>query len=481
MSWDGLRNFFIMHGENIDRKEGRAGRGIFGTGKSAAFGIANVLRVTSVHHKKLSVVELHRQDIEKMEGGDDVPVRTIKKEEATNDSNGTLIEIEEVQLRKIDPNTIIRHIERHISHWPDATVFVNHHECQFIEPLVSNEYRFQTSGHAVEEIIGDVELIVKVAKAPLEEELQGIVILSKGVWHETTLAGAERKPFAKYIFGEIDVPAIQEDDSPIPPFDISRSMQLNKNNAVVMAVFAFVGEHVDQIRHELENADRERRKAEDAKKLEKEAESIAEIINSDFTSWRDRIKQMQARMSGGSDLIPEEGPNLAEGENFIFGGDEPAEIVDDTGDPGHGEGNAGGGGEIPEAGPQVAPGEPESPEQGKKSSTEKQKKRARGGFSVDFLNMGSDEARAKYERENRTIYVNLDHPQIFAALDTSGTDDPVFRRLAYEVAFAEYAIALASEMAAAGYYLDTSDPIVDIRETLNRVARNAAHLYAAKQ
>lgn len=383
--------------------------------------------------------------------------------------------------KKIDPNSIIRHIERHISHWPDAEVFVNHHECQFIEPSVANEHRFQTSGHAVEEIIGDVELIVKVSKSPLEDELQGITILSKGVWHETTLAGAERKPFANYIFGEIDVPAIQEDNSPIPPFDMSRSMELNKNNAIVTAVFAFVGEHVDKIRRELENADRERRKAEDAKKLAKEAEAIADIINSDFTSWRDRIKQMQGRMSGGSDLIPEEGPNLAEGDNFIFGEDEPAEITDDTGDPGHGEGNGGGGDEIPEAAPQVIPGEQDSPEQGKKSSAEKQKKRARGGFSVDFLNMGLDEARAKYERENRTIYVNLEHPQIHAALDTSGTDDPVFRRLAYEVAFAEYAIALASEMAASDYYLDTTDPIVDIRETLNRIARNAAHLYAADQ
>jgi HSP90 family molecular chaperone len=41
MDLDGLRNFFVMHGENIDRKEGRPGRGRFGTGKSAAFGIAD--------------------------------------------------------------------------------------------------------------------------------------------------------------------------------------------------------------------------------------------------------------------------------------------------------------------------------------------------------------------------------------------------------------------------------------------------------
>jgi len=47
------------------------------------------------------------------------------------------------------------------------------------------------------------------------------------------------------------------------------------------------------------------------------------------------------------------------------------------------------------------------------------------------------------------------------------------------VAFAEYAIAIASEMEARGEFIDPSDPIVVIRETLNRVARHGAALYAA--
>jgi HSP90 family molecular chaperone len=39
MTLEGLQNFFVMHGENLDRKSGAPGRGRFGTGKSAAFGI----------------------------------------------------------------------------------------------------------------------------------------------------------------------------------------------------------------------------------------------------------------------------------------------------------------------------------------------------------------------------------------------------------------------------------------------------------
>src|SRR6202049_683813 len=63
MDWAGLQNFFVMHGENIDRKEGRPGRGRFGTGKSAAFGIAETLRLTTVRGGRKSKVELSRADV----------------------------------------------------------------------------------------------------------------------------------------------------------------------------------------------------------------------------------------------------------------------------------------------------------------------------------------------------------------------------------------------------------------------------------
>src|SRR6266446_4373448 len=89
MDWAGLQNFFVMHGENIDRREGRPGRGRFGTGKSAAFGIAALLRITTVRNRKRSTVELSRSDIEKMTSEDPIPVRKIEKEITTDQPNGT--------------------------------------------------------------------------------------------------------------------------------------------------------------------------------------------------------------------------------------------------------------------------------------------------------------------------------------------------------------------------------------------------------
>ena len=45
MSVPVLNHFFQMHGENLERRARRLGRGKFGTGKSAALGIANTLCV----------------------------------------------------------------------------------------------------------------------------------------------------------------------------------------------------------------------------------------------------------------------------------------------------------------------------------------------------------------------------------------------------------------------------------------------------
>src|SRR5438093_9280788 len=78
MDWAGLQNFFVMHGENIDRKEGRPGRGRFGTGKSAAFGIGGLMRITTIRNGKRSTVELSRADIETIISEDPIPLRRIE-------------------------------------------------------------------------------------------------------------------------------------------------------------------------------------------------------------------------------------------------------------------------------------------------------------------------------------------------------------------------------------------------------------------
>ena len=91
-----LQRYFQMHGENLDRKQGRPGRGYFGTGKSAAFGIANTLSITTVNNKLRSKVRLTRKDIEARPEGDEIPVQVLEREVSTTAANGTLVEIDDI-------------------------------------------------------------------------------------------------------------------------------------------------------------------------------------------------------------------------------------------------------------------------------------------------------------------------------------------------------------------------------------------------
>lgn len=477
MDWAGLQNFFIMHGENIDRREGRAGRGRFGTGKSAAFGIADVLRITTVRRGSRSKVELKRSAMQAMSTEDPIPVRTMEREVATQEPNGTIVEIEDIHLKSLDQSGIIRFIERHLARWPkNVTVLVNNRECEWDEPPVYMEKRFKPD-EDLEDILGDVELVIKISKAPLEQDLRGVSIYAKGVWCETTLAGSEGREMSQFIYGEIDVPRLDEDKSPIPPFDLSRSMQLNANNVVVQAIYAFLGQNVEEIRRQLVQEEKRRKSEEEARRLVKQAEEIAQVINEDFDVFRQRLAKMKAKGGKGTDLYrAEEGGGDTE-DDLLFGSEVPARIVSPTGGPGSTGHTPGHGTEPPKMHPQVAADPAESPK-GRGAGGSDRKQKPRGGFQVKFDHMGVESYRAHYLRDERTIYVNLDHPQVAAAKGLGSTEDPVFRRLAYEVAFSEYAVALASELAARDEYIDPSDPIVDIRETLNRLARRGAELYS---
>lgn len=476
MDWRGLQNFFVMHGENVDRKKGRPGRGRFGTGKSAAFGIGDVLRITTTRSGKRSRVELRRKDVDGWSSEDPIPVRTIERETRTTASNGTSIEIEGIHLRRLDQAGIIRYIERHLTKWPKgATVFVNNHECEFSEPAVAREARFPPEG-PLRAKLGDVELILKVAKAPLDEDLRGVSVYSNGVMHETTLAGSEGREMAQYIFGEIDVPRLDDDTSPMRPFDLSRSLQLNPNNPLVQAIYAFIGPKIDQLRRELMADERKRRASAEARRLGKQAAEIAKVINEDFQDFRERVAKARAKAAGGSD--PYHTPAGSDQDDLIYGAELPAEEVSVPGDSGSQGGSGNGDAETPEPTPQVVPGTTDSEKKGQRAGSTGNRRRPRGGFQVQFKYMGVDEFRAKYVPDERAIHINLDHPQLAAAKGSSSIDDPIFKRLAYEVSFAEYAVALASELAARDEYLDPSDSIVDIRETINRVARKGASLYA---
>ena len=91
-----------MHGENNLRKEGKRVRGRFGTGKCAAFGLANSLRIDSNSGRfEEHVVELHRKDIEKAQSGEPFSVQDIEINEPADGDDGTIVVIREFNIKRL--------------------------------------------------------------------------------------------------------------------------------------------------------------------------------------------------------------------------------------------------------------------------------------------------------------------------------------------------------------------------------------------
>jgi hypothetical protein len=479
MTWSDLANFFVMHGENQDRLRGRAGRGRFGTGKSAAFGIADVLTITTVRNGKRSKVSLSRDAVREAPGGAPIPLQIVDREVSTNESNGTLVEIEQIHLKRLDQKTIIRYLERHLARWPkNVVVHVNNHECQYVEPIAVHSEVIAPDPQQVL-VLGPVALTIKIAAASLDEDQRGIAVFSNGVWHENTLAGCAGKDMANYIFGEVDVPALDLDSSPVAPFDVSRSMRLNPANEIVRVLYAFLGSHIERVRRELVAKERERQRSEEARRLERAADEIARLLNEDFDEYRRQLSKVSAKGKGGTDhgAVGEGG---VRGEDLAPGCEVPARVVSERF-------SALGEDSSADAGPtELIPEfveDPDGPLRASRSgNTGSGRHRPRGGFGVAFRHEGAENERARYVSDERTITINLDHPQFAAALKTAnGIDDPVFKRLAYEVAFTEYAVALAYELSAQQHYLEINDALFEVRDTLDRITRRAAHLYGVSQ
>ena len=433
MSRRELGGFFQMHGENILRKHGRRVRGRFGTGKCAAFGLANSLRIETTQASLRNVVELHRKDIEQAQSGEPFSVRDIEVNKPTDADDGTIVVIHEFNIKRLNIDKVISYVERHLSRYRiRAHVTVNGHVCKFKEPpFVTQFERFPPT--EVAKHIGDVSLNVKVSPAPLDDDTRGINILSHGIWHETTLVGIERKESANQIFGQIDVPLLEDGEWPIPAFDNTRNNTLNRQNPVVVVLLGWLSKELEEVRSELVRQAREKRQSEIEAKLMKEADSISDILNRDFAQQEMELEMTRSvSKRSGSRSVP---------------------------------------GNIPITKPTA----PRENRQGaRKNTSGGNEKRGKAVFSIEFEHFTAEQNRSRYDGDTKTIFINLDHPQIASAFETGGnaTNSRQFREICYEVAAVEYAIALPYEKLEKDGFYQTEDALFDVRETIDRVTKS---------
>ena len=480
MSIQDLEGFFTMHGENIDRKRGRPGRGKFGTGKSAAFGIAGKMNIETVQNGFKNCVELTRDMIDKSDG-EDISLNWLEKDISTDLANGTMVKISDIYLEKLSVPLISSYIERHLGAFRQAkaSVAVNSHLCEYLEPEFSKSHTFKPNIDQTE-LLGNIELIIKVSKIPLEPSYQGIVVMA-GTGNTVAIedGGISGKEFGNYLFGEIDVPVLETSDSKIQPYDASRSLQLNPVHPVASALLGFIGSKLDEVRRELVKESKEALKSEESRRLAQEAAKLADIINEDYEQYRDRLEKIRLATSRPGNVDALFG-NGKQGENdsdeyakgFKQRGTLESSTGLDNGNDGLKKGNIdpniGASGKPDQHGPDTL-----DPVGGKG----KNKSKPRGGFDVKYQKLGAEEYRSRYDSTNLAILINLDHPVVKNALSQNGPEDISFRRLGYEIAFIEYSMAIGYELIKQDPEMPPDDLMFEVRATLNRISRTAAPLY----
>ena len=473
-----LQHFFTMHGENPDRRAGRLGRGKFGTGKSAAFGIANALRVDTVRNGLRNVAVLTREMIERS-SGEDIPVQLPVLDAPTERPNGTIIVIEDIILKLFKAAPIIEYIERHLQAFRAFApeVAVNSHVCEYREPELEREHRF-TPTPSQQRVLGEIELIIKVARAPLPDGEQGVVITAgAGNLVAVERGGIQAKEFASYLFGETNVPALEASTSPIAPYDLSRSLQLNPQHPVAAVLLGFIGSKLEGVRSELVQRARDARKTEQARRLEAEAEKIASILNEDFGKIRERlhnIRSAAARPGAAGARFGDSAEGGGEPDVWVRGTQRPGNVAQSTTGrrthKNHGR-------TTPDVTPRGEPDEHGNSAIDPAGGSGSNRSRPRGGFRVEYRNLGTGEDRSRYEPATLSILINLDHAVVKAALADGKVEDPTFRRLSYEIAFSEYAMALGYEEVMEDPNIPADDVLYQVRSSLNRIAAAAAALY----
>ena len=451
MTREELSNFFQMHGENIQRKRGRTVRGKFGTGKSAAFGIASILQIETVKNGLLNVVELHRGDVEAAQDGQPIPVREMQVDQLTNRHAGTTIHIRNLLMEDPGPKETRRYLEKLIGqHLRSHKVVVNGVLCRYRMPEIDLTFKF-TPPATVRQVIGPARCKLYASTEPLARDDNMVAVLCHGYLHAKTLAGKNSEPLIEYVFGEVDVPSLDDDPGPIPAFDNTRNLALNMQNPKIRVLENWLGECIEEVLRTLSERERKRQLARDQYLLRKTAGQIKSLLEADFRSIQERMpwaSMPRSRMS--ADLPRSDHPAGQTGAKKSVR-KKPSLIERGLGWIKH------------LLGMQESPADP-VPRRG-----------APVEFEIHYVRQGSSAPRARYDVKEGVIYLNRDHPQLRSAEKEAGIASNTYLMLSFDIAFTEYALAVTDYLSKkATAYNKCLDANELTQEILDRLGRKAA-------
>jgi|GEM_PF-4247283 len=293
MSQKDLIHFFTMHGVNRQRKRGRKVRGRFGTGKSAAFGIADGLRVETVRNGKLNVLQLHRGNILNSMDGGAIPVEHLVSNKKTDAPNGTTIHVYDLQLDRIFITPIRERLERALGRHLDMhQVVINGRRLKYRRPDSVATFEYPPSEEILAKMPNMGVLKISVAREALSSVENGIAVLSNGFLNAMTLGEASGRAYTDRIFGEVEAPDLDDehDDEHFPAFDNTRDLSLNIQNPRAKLLVDWLSSAAEEVRHELDVEAQLARMSEVNSQMQEAADFVSDLINADFARVQRRLQ-----------------------------------------------------------------------------------------------------------------------------------------------------------------------------------------------
>jgi len=475
------KQFLVLNQENQERKEGDFGRGEYGTGKIAGLGIGKVLSIRTVKNNKLNEFEIHRSDCDAAVSEKGVKVRWKNQDTQTTEKNGTTINILGFRLkRNINTNSIKKYLQTktltETVYKKEINLFLQAEKLEKIEIPFSEEEIIQPDEN-YKKILGETKLIIRIATKKLDDDERGVNVLARGI-HKAFI----KNPTARhneFIFGYCSCDKLIDENQDPPIFDSSRREELNEDNELAKKFKEFVNINVDKIRKKLEKKANDKRQQEKEEALRKEAEKMKSFFNEDYKEQELELQKRAAKARGNIDEKEKDIPSLGE-TKIVVGKDFNVKVIDEDDNAGiydgRGEGEGGEDGEGGKAGGKLEKTEEENSTQGKERKSKR--KRSGGGFNIDFDNLGSDDHRAKYDDNERTITVNLDHPFLMKIEEMAGDRiSTKYMRPAYEAAAFEYAAAVTTQKGASMLLEDSlGDGVIEMQDRVDSLLRKMALL-----
>ena len=304
------RNRRLAEGKNISSKFKRAILGKKGIGKLSMFGLANKIKIETIKENLLNIFEMTYSDIKKANDGNYEPSEIYYNKKLDSPTpSGTTIELSEIKRVtsfKFSPEKLASKLARRFSIFNDSNFQVNiYHNNEFIikieNKLKYDNFKEESTWRIPEDIkngvdddiyeyliLNKINGFISTSLSQLPKDQQGITFISRGKLAEENVFFLERAVdfFYNYLYGEINVDFIDENDSEDNISTDRKSILWDEEKPSILK------ENVKKILNYIQKDWRKRRK-------EKKQASVQKVIKFNIKEWELELNDYEKPLAEG--------------------------------------------------------------------------------------------------------------------------------------------------------------------------------------